>query len=336
MLSIQPVILCGGSGTRLWPISTQKIPKQFITVGKRGTLLEETIRRVALVMKTCESKHAFKTYDQLLIMHHSHSLPEELSIYESSVIYEPFANDTGVAIAKAVLEIKNRHNNENVTVLVLPADHYIDNINEFVNSLVDGILKVSDNNIVLFGIQPLSPESKYGYIIPTINNGISFKEKPDRNMAINLISKGALWNSGIVAAKLNTILTGLKMSSYNIMDWITNPREGKALSFDVAVLQEYPYLYAQICNDWRWSDVGTWDAFTEIPEVKAEMIPSGTTIIHDSSNVNVLNRGHGKVVVFGCSDLLVVVNGNDILIKPNNKDYNTQLKELASSLNAIN
>jgi mannose-1-phosphate guanylyltransferase len=330
---IQPIILCGGSGTRLWPFSTPKIPKQFISLGERGTLLEETMRRVALVMNKCVG---YETCDPLLIMHHTHRLPSELSIYESNVVYEEYANDTAVAVAKSVLEIRKRHDKlDDVIILVLPADHYIYNVDAFVNDITNGITHVTENNIVLYGIDPTGPETKYGYIIPS-DSRVTFREKPDVTLALDLISQNALWNSGIFAANANLVLKSLDKSRYNIMDWIHNPRDGKAQSFDVAILQEHNNIYAHHCDGWRWSDVGTWESFMEIPEIKNEMVDYQVSTVTECTNVNILNRSTNNIVLIGCENLNVVANGQDILIMSNRDDYNNQLKEVATRICTCN
>lgn len=330
---IQPVILCGGSGTRLWPLSTLQIPKQFISLGEKGTLLEETIRRVSLVTKECEKK-GFQTYEPFLIMHKNHELPPELISHNNNVVHELYANDTAVAVAKAALAVKNKHEDENIILVVLPADHYIENVDAFVYDIVEGIIRVTDDNIILFGIEPTSPDTKYGYIIPG-THGVWFREKPDAITALELIKQQALWNSGIFAANINIVLKCLRDSHYNIMDWIINPRNGKAPSFDVAVLQEYSKIYAHYCLRWHWSDVGSWSTFTQIPEVKAEMNlnkSSSTVTMTDCININILNRSSGNIVIIGCQDLLVVRNGSDLLIMPNKGDFNNQLKEIATRI----
>jgi mannose-1-phosphate guanylyltransferase len=327
---IQPIILCGGSGTRLWPLSTSKIPKQFISLGERGTLLEETIRRVSLVMKKCQ-EYNYKTFEPILIMNHTHRLPPELSKYESNVIYEDYANDTAVAVTRAAFEIKKRHNNTSVIMLVLPADHYIYNIDAFVRDITDGITHITNDNIVLYGIDPIGPETKYGYIIPS-STGVKFREKPNVSLALELINQNALWNSGIFAAHTDLVLQCIISSKYNIMEWILNPHDGKAPSFDIVVLQEYPNIYAHHCPGWKWSDVGTWDAFTDIPEIKQEMNDSSNIIMSECQNINILNRSQGNVVLIGCQDLFVVVNSSDILIMSNKGDYNNHLKDIATRL----
>lgn len=217
-------------------------------------------------------------------------------------------------------------------MLVLPADHYIYNVDAFVNDIIDGITNVTQDNIVLYGIDPTSPETKYGYIIPSID-GVKFREKPNVSLALELLNQGALWNSGLFAANTDLVLKCLQNSNYNIMDWIQKPKEGKAPSFDVAVLQEYHNIYAHHCSGWRWSDVGTWDAFTEIPEIKEEMKEGSNVVMSGCNNIDILKRSPGNIVIIGCNDLLVVTNGPDTLIMPNKGDYNNQLKDIATRIN---
>ena len=326
IFKIQPVLLCGGFSLRLWPISTTT-PKQFIPLGTKGTLLEETLRRIALI---AENKD-YEYYDPILIMHKSHKLPPELSKHESNVVYEDYANDTAVAVGKAALEIKKRYVDEPVVMLVLPADHYIYNVDSFVRDIVAGIHQVTEKNIILYGIDPTSPETKYGYIISS-TTGVKFREKPNISLALELLDQGAVWNSGVFAANTDLVLDCLHKSTYNIMDWIYHPRNGKTASFDVAVLQEYHTIYAHHCSGWRWSDVGTWDSFTDIPEIQEEMKQLSNVVIADSTNINVLNRSSGNVVVIGCQDLLIVTNKSDILIMSKNGDYNNQLKDIATRI----
>ena len=326
---IQPVILCGGSGTRLWPLSTSKIPKQLIKMSNGCSLLEETIKRLNCVKKT----HNEIICDPILIMNKDHKLPLNLEQYSSNVIYESYANDTGVAVARVALEIKNKYNNENVTILVLPADHYIENVDAFVFDIQNGLNKVTENNIVLFGIEPTSPASKYGYIIPSLVDGYWFKEKPNEMEALELIKRRAMWNSGIFAGKVDDILKYLGKSTYNIMEWVTNPREGKTASFDVSVLQLHKNIYAHYCLNWRWCDVGTWETFMNIPEIEEEIRTKNNVIMSQCSNVNVLNRCKGNIVIIGCSDLIVVSTDNDILIMPRSGNYDNTLKEIANGIN---
>lgn len=335
-LKIQPVILLGGMSTRLYPVCSNKsgVPKPFIKIGDKGTLIEQTINRVALVMKDC-TKKGYTTYNPLLIMNRDHKLPEELSLHEENVLYEHHSNDTAVAVARASLEVKKRHLDDNVIMLVLPADHYIENIEAFVYDIVEGILKVTDDNIVLYGIEPTSVDTKYGYIVPNLN-GVNFIEKPDYHTALELIKSQAMWNSGIFVAKVDHVLECLRFSRYNILDWIVNPRPEKAVSFDVAVLQAHSYIYPHRSLSWKFSDVGTWISFTALKEVQDEMENDSTVILKNCKNVNVLNRNFGNVVVIGLENLLVITSGNDLLIMPNGggESYDNVLKQVATELNS--
>lgn len=309
---VQPIILCGGSGTRLWPLSNTIRPKQFVPIDNDKTLLQLTLDRISLIKNKCKQKD-INCYEPILVMHKDHKQD-----YGYNVLYETYINDTGVAIARACTTV-----NSNEIMLVLPSDHYIENVDTFVDDIIEGIVNVTNDNIVLYGIHPTSPETKYGYILPT-NTNVIFKEKPSKDIAIDLIKKGAMWNSGLFAAKVNTIYDNLG----DLTKWVINPREGKAPSFDVAVLQKYNNIYAHKCSEWGWSDVGTWEAFTSIPEVKSIINSNSTS--KNCNNIKILNYSNKNIVTIGCNDLLIVTHGNNILIMPSVGDYNNDLKEIAS------
>ena len=116
------------------------------------------------------------------------------------------------------------------------------------------------------------------------------------------------------------------------MYWINNPREGKAPSFDVAVLQEYSNINVHHCKDWGWTDVGSFKAFTQMPEIKLEINNPTSIIDVDCSNITVLNRSENKIVLVGCQDIFVIVNGSNILIMSNQSDYDNKLKDIASKI----
>ena len=322
-----PIIAAGGQGLRMYPLSFGDQPKQFIRLGNKGTLLEITLKRVSAIMEQCKSRN-YHVLEPLLIMHHTHKLPSELSHHESNVVYELYGNDTAVAVANAIVEIKKRYNDESITMLFLPADHYIYNEDAFVKDITDGLDHITHDNIVLYGIHPTSPDTKYGYIIPS-DNGIIFKEKPNIEQAQGFIAQNALWNSGIFAARSDRIYQCLTTYKYDIMDWVNNPREGKAPSFDIAILQEHANIYAHKCFDWKWADIGTWKSFIEVPEIIDEMAQS-RVITADCTHINVLNRNSSNIVIIGCHDLLVVTNDNHILIMPTTGDYSNQLKAIAT------
>lgn len=327
---IQPVILCGGGGSRLYPISNPKTPKQFVSLGELGTLLEQTLDRINKISNLCRDNN-FIVYDPLLIMHNTHkeNLERLNIIFHYDIIYEEYANDTAVAVANVCCYISKKYNDDNIIIVVFPADHYIYEINNFIGDITDGIKSVTDDNIVLFGLEPTQPTTKYGYILKSDDKSVKFIEKPNIVLASNLIQQNALWNSGIFAANNKLILKCLTESEYNIMDYVSNPKEGKMSSFDIVVLQQYNNIIVHECTGWKWSDVGTWDSFLEIPEIKNELTSNQSVITNECVNTQVLNRGNGNTVLIGCKNIIVIRNGDDILIMSNDEDYNNQLKNIA-------
>lgn len=328
---IQPVVLCGGGGSRLYPISNPKIPKQFISLGERGTLLEQTLERVGKISDLLIMNDNFEVYDPLLIMNitHKSQLSQCGSLLNYEIIYENYANDTAVAVANVCCYIKKKYNDNNIIMVVFPADHYIYEINHFISDLRNGIKYVTHDNIVLFGLEPTQPTTKYGYILKSDDQTVKFIEKPDITVASDLISKNALWNSGIFAANVDLVLKCLTTSEHNIMEYVINPKEGKMPSFDIVVLQQYHNIRLHECTGWKWSDVGTWDSFLEIPEIKKELGSNQSVITNECINTQVLNRGNGNTVLIGCKNIIVIRNGDDILIMSNTEDYNNQLKNIA-------
>jgi mannose-1-phosphate guanylyltransferase len=318
---IQLCILCGGSGSRLYPLSTKTIPKQFISLGDKGTLLQETIRRANLIADKLKEQH-YIVFDTMLIMNKNHQLPEELKQYQHNVIYEEYANDTAVAILRATLASQVHGD---VNLLILPADHYIKHVEQFVNDIINGINLLTSNNIVLYGITPTSPDTKYGYILEQ-NCLITFKEKPCKELAISLLNQDAVWNAGIFLAS-NTLLYDLLTP---MMTWINHPREGKAASFDIAVLQQFNNIKLYKSHDWCWSDIGSWQSLTEIDEIKKDMYH----YISDAcQNVKIINKTKMNIMTIGCNDLYVIAHDNNILIMSSQEDYNNNLKNIVQQYN---
>ena len=258
-------------------------------------------------------------------MNKIHRVPENLVNYP--IIYEDYANDTGVAVARVSVYLNQKYENQNITTFFLPADHYIGKLDNFVQDMIQGIQKVTDNNIVLFGIEPNFPNPGYGYILAN-GRKINFKEKPNIELAIQLLQQGALWNSGIFATKLYTLLAAF--AETNLLDWVYNPRTGKAPSFDVAILQQHQEITLQSCSDWCWSDIGTWRSFLEIPEIQGEIDRQQNKISSNCDNVQILNRGTGKIVAIGCQNLTIIAADNNFLVIDNTTDHSNELKTIAN------
>ena len=199
--SIVPVILCGGSGTRLWPLSRESYPKQFLSIKKdKFSLLQKTIQRILPIdnikkpILVCNEEHRFIVAEQL----------REINIDDFIILLEPFGKNTAPAINIAAL--RSLEIEEDPTLLVLSSDHEINDVEKFLEVLDKGLKFAEINKLVTFGIVPTSPEIGYGYIKskkPVDNNleGFdieSFLEKPDLEKAKELVmDKSYTWNSGI-------------------------------------------------------------------------------------------------------------------------------------------
>ena len=302
MAQTKIVILCGGSGTRLFPQSTANKPKQLLEIGEGVTLLHATISRMEKIEK-----------DPILIMYKDQKIPNNI---KNEVIYEEYINDTNVAVARVV-----KHIEQNIPLLFVPSDHYIENEEAFLRDIGEGITKITHDNIVLFGLAATSPETKYGYILDK-----TFIEKPKLELAKELIEKGALWNAGIFAAYRDTLYEALGKT--DAFAWVNNPRPGKSASFDVAVLQKHDNIYCHRCYDWIWKDVGTYDAFLTIPYVKKDI--DKHVVYKDSNNITTYDTSfcQHKIVVVGCDNLLISIRGDTILIVNTQSNYSDKLKNL--------
>ncbi len=216
---IVPVILCGGSGTRLWPLSRQQYPKQFLPLIDKHTLLQNTVKRLdgidslANPVVLCHENHRFIVADQL---HQIDCRPEAL-------ILEPIGRNTAPAVAIAALHTLAQ--DRNPILLVLPADHHINDIKRFHQSVALGTHLAQEGYLVTFGIVPTSPETGYGYIqkgaaldVLAGNKECGFAiarfvEKPDRDTAQNYVNSGEYcWNSGMFMFSARQVLAEMEKS----------------------------------------------------------------------------------------------------------------------------
>ena len=296
-MSVWYVILCGGSGSRLWPLSTADRPKQLVPLPDGRTLLQTTLDRCTGRV-LCVSDRAVPGQETLV---------------------EPYANDTGVAIARAARYVLQRSQGENPVLVVLPSDHHIGNEQVYKRDLDRAVARAADDELALFGIEPSDPNTNYGYILP---DG-SFAEKPDENAATAYIAAGALWNSGIVLARLQRLVRECTVYS----EWVDSPRPGKTSSFDVGVLSRCGNISVRAGRGWAWSDVGTWESF-----LKLECVQRSEAHCDAASGVKVYNPDGAQVLVIGASDLFVCVHAGRVLVMDRSADRSTELKSRSQSL----
>ena len=324
------VLLSGGSGKRLWPLSNEVRSKQFLKLIKNENGdTDSMVRRV---------------YDQLVsaIPYADISIATSATQVEAiknqlgdkvSIIVEPERRNTfpAVALAAAYLYYEKRCD-ENETVVVLPVDPYVES--DFFSTLhkVDKAVQNGAADIVLMGVTPTYPSEKYGYIIPeTIENGIArvsqFKEKPDARSAEGFIKNGALWNCGVFAFKLsymmNIVRKSVGMRSY--ADIVENYNALEKDSFDYVVLEKADSV-AVVSYSGEWKDLGTWNTITEVME------PSyGSSIISDDcTNTHVINELEIPVVVMGTHDMVVAAGPDGILVA--DKEQSSFIKKYVENM----
>ncbi len=342
---IIPIIMCGGSGTRLWPLSRESYPKQFISLGsdKSKSLLQKTQLRIMELdnidnpILVCNEEHRFIVAEQI----------RELNIKNFSILLEPIGRNTAPAITVAALKSLEKENNP--TLLVLASDHEIENTKAFIDTIKLGKEYVDQNKIVTFGILPDSPETGYGYIKssnPLSNDAPNgekieqFLEKPDFLKAKELIkNKRFSWNSGIFMFKAKDLLKEIERFSPEILNKCklslkesTNDLDFQRLnkaafeecpsaSFDIAIMEKTNKGIV-IPLDCGWSDIGSWKAVWENSKKdKNENFIQGQVFTEKTNNCYI--RSEKRLVVGIGLENLVIVETNDAILISNK--YHTQL-----------
>ena len=308
------VLLSGGSGQRLWPLSNDIRSKQFIKIFHREDgELESMVQRVYRQIKAVDTDATVTiatSKSQVSAIHNQ--LGEEVGI---SV--EPCRRDTFPAIALAAAYLKDVQGvGEEESVVVCPVDPYVENdYFEALKALGDRAA-VSSANLVLMGIEPTYPSEKYGYIIPESGENVSkvkeFKEKPDVETAKKYLAQSALWNAGIFAFKLGYLLdkahSMIDFEDYrdlfNKYDTLTK------ISFDYAVVEKESSIQVlRYSGDWK--DVGTWNMMAEVMADKTK----GKAVLDETcKNTNVVNELNIPILCMGCKDMIIAASGDGILI----------------------
>ena len=206
-LKIIPVVLSGGTGSRLWPLSRAHYPKQLLALNTDQTLLQETVARfsgvesISAPIIVCNESHRFLVAEQMRAID---SVPEK-------IILEPIGRNTAPALTLAAITAKKNAEDNDVILVVMPADHVIKNQQAFQSALTEAVRLANEDRLVTFGVIPTSPETGYGYIKKGKNNSVaSFVEKPDLETAKKYLKQGNyLWNSGMFVIKASTWLKEL-------------------------------------------------------------------------------------------------------------------------------
>jgi len=343
---IVPIILSGGSGTRLWPLSRKLHPKQFIDLVNDTTLFQDTILRLpkntANPLIICNEEHRFLAAEQL----------RQIDKESNGIILEPIGKNTAPAIALAALKFIN--NGEDPLLLVLSADHLIKNIDAFHQSIEVAEKLAENDKLVTFGIVPNKAETGYGYIKANIDNTAdyykiqSFTEKPNEENAKKYLDSGNyLWNSGMFMFKASIYLQELEkfepeilasckkscQTEYKDKDFIRLNNDEffqcPEQSVDYAVM-EHTKDGVVVPLDANWSDIGSWDALWDAKNKDKNGNVSEGDVILDGAKNTYAYSSNRLVSVIGVSDL-VIVDTNDALLVTD-KNYSQNIKNVVNQL----
>ena len=308
------VLLSGGSGKRLWPLSNDTRSKQFIKIFKTETgdyeSMVQRVYRQILAVDTSATVTIATSRSQVSAIHNQLGTDVGVSV-------EPCRRDTFPAIALAAAYLHDVQGvSEAESVVVCPVDPYVEqDYFEALNALGQRAAD-SEANLVLMGIEPTYPSAKYGYIIPEDKAAVSrvsrFKEKPDEETARDYISKGALWNGGVFAFRLSYVLKRAHelIDFEDYQDLYDKYDTLKKISFDYAVVEHEPHIEVMRFSG-MWKDMGTWNTLTEAMES-----PSiGKAILNETcENVHVVNELDVPVLCMGLKDMVVSASPEGILV----------------------
>jgi mannose-1-phosphate guanylyltransferase/mannose-6-phosphate isomerase len=323
-----PVILCGGSGTRLWPLSRSHLPKQFLPLVSAHTMLQETVARLQGLegaqppIAIANDEHRFLTGEQL----------REVSSPSQALILEPAGRGTAAAAAAAALVVPDKTR----VLLVLPADHAITNLPEFQAAIRSAVRLAGEGSLVVFGVAPTGPHTGYGYIKQGTPRAEAyaverFVEKPDVETARKFLASGGYsWNSGMFAFRADRYLAELERHRPDIVAAVKRAMQAAKRDMDFVRPDASAFLAAPddsidravmektrdavvVPAKFGWSDVGSWSALWELGAKDAlGNVSQGDVMARDSRGSYL--RSEGRLVAAVGVENLVVIETSDALL----------------------
>ncbi len=324
------ILLSGGSGKRLWPLSNDIRSKQFIKIFRtEDGSYESMVQRVYRQIKAADPEAAVTiatSRAQVSAIHNQ--LGEDIGI---SV--EPCRRDTFPAIALASAYLRDVQGvSPDEAVVVCPVDPYVEEDYFTALKSLSAQAAKGEANLVLMGIEPTYPSEKYGYIIPASQDAVStvetFKEKPDAKTAQAYISRGALWNGGVFAYKLQYVLDKARelLAFTDYADLFDRYETLEKISFDYAVAEKEPSIQV-LRYGGQWKDLGTWNTLTEAMDEPT----IGEAILNDvCENVNVLNELNVPIVCMGLKDVIVSASPEGILVS--DREQSSYIKPIVDKI----
>jgi mannose-1-phosphate guanylyltransferase/mannose-6-phosphate isomerase len=356
-LAVTPVILCGGSGTRLWPLSRSGFPKQFLVLSGTASLFQQAIERVNSLaaddivvgdtLIVTGEEHRFLALDQL----------REMPEVSATLLLEPVGRNTAPALTLAALHAIEK--GEDPILVVTPADQTVMDGAAFTQALQHSVRAAADGSIVILGITPDKPETGYGYIKHQGSQGVNgeyavahFAEKPDLETAACYVASGYYaWNSGMFVLKASTWLKALAHFSPAVLSKTHNSFSQKSVdaqfvrpdqeaftnipsdSVDYAVLEKCPgsaFNIKMVPLDAGWNDLGAWDAVWQVSAQDRDgNVTHGDTLLADTTNT-FIHAGSRLVGTVGVNNLIVVETADAILVA--DKSQSQHVKKIVSEL----
>lgn len=366
---VLPVILCGGSGTRLWPLSRSGFPKQFLVLSGSNSLFQQAVERLNALdhgdsgnhielgktLVVTNEEHRFLALDQL----------RELNNIQATLLLEPAGRNTAPALTLAALQAQDLNHEQDPILVITPADQTIQNNSAFTSALQHCIAVAQTGTIAILGIKPSSPETGYGYIQRTgskdENNAYvvdRFVEKPNQATALQYLESGNyLWNSGMFVLKASVWLTALKEFRPDIFAatekaWAAKTedhsgdatfiRPHKAIfstipseSIDYAVIEKCPgsqFPIKMVELDAGWNDLGAWDAVWQVGKQDQDgNVTSGDTLLTNSKN-SLIHASSRLVSAVGVENLIIVETADAVLVadRKNSQDVKNIVNQLES------
>jgi len=334
-MPIHPVILSGGSGTRLWPLSRKLYPKQLLALTSENSLLQETLGRVSgeifeAPLIICNSEHRFSVAEQV----------RELELNVRDIILEPIGRNTAPAAAIAAMTLRGP--DKDAMILLLPSDHLIGNQEAFQKAIETATIAAKEGYLVTFGIKPGGPETGYGYIQSGTEMSVApgcftverFIEKPDAQNAAKMIAAGGhAWNSGIFLFKASAYLEELEAlqpelyaacekslaSSIDDLDFTRIEVDAfqacPAISIDYAVMEHTRHACV-VPVDMGWSDIGSWSELWKVSNKDdQDNVIIGDVFAEDTTG-SYLRTYNKMIATIGLKDMVIVDTGDTVLVAP--------------------
>jgi mannose-1-phosphate guanylyltransferase/mannose-6-phosphate isomerase len=349
---VTPVILCGGSGTRLWPLSRTSFPKQFLVLSGETTLFQQAVERLQTLKSSSvtlndtlivtNEDHRFLVLDQL----------REMKDVKAQLLLEPIGRNTAPALTLAALQAVE--NKEDPILVITPADQIMQDKAAFTRSLHNAIEVAGKGSIVVLGIKPTKPETGFGYIKKDTSEDehrgfkvLNFTEKPDLATAEKYLESGEyFWNGGIFVLRASAWLKAIQYFSYDIYEatfksfnqktndyLFIRPNENlfkviPSNSIDYAVIEKCPQSEIEIRMvelDAGWNDLGSWDAVWQAGEKdKDQNVTYGDTLLENTKN-SLVYADHKLVSVAGVDSLVVIETSDAILIADRNQSQHVKV-----------